>query len=72
MEVGLLSTDPDEIKKSSGIIKKKVTRNINSLDIALPQDEVEIFIITEIDEEEVNQIVYNLDSNFSSFQEVHS
>ena len=50
MEEGLVSTDVAVIKQARQVAKGKVTRNINSLDFALVQDEEGKFIFNKIND----------------------
>ena len=71
MEKGLVSTDLAVIKKDRAVSKGRVMKNINSLNIALTQDEEERFVFDEIDQDTVNQAVSHLHSSFDTFQELH-
>ena len=71
MEEGLVSTDVAVIKQARQVAKGKVTRNINSLDFALVQDEEGKFIFNEINDKRLEEIYTTLLSSYEAFQELH-
>ena len=66
-----MSEDASVIKKAHAVSKGRVTKNINSLNIALTQDEEQRFVFDDIDQDTVNQAVSHLHSSFDAFQELH-
>ena len=71
MEEGLVSTDVAVIKQARQVANGKVTRNINSLDFALVQDEEGKFIFNEINDKRLEEIYTTLLSSYEAFQELH-
>ena len=71
VEEGLESTDVSVIKQARGAAKGKVTRNINSLDLALVQDTGGNFIFNEIDKTRLEEINKVLLSSHETFQDLH-
>ena len=53
------------------MVRGKVTRNINTLDIALSEDERERLIFYKINDKMVREADSNLHSSYDTFQELH-
>ena len=66
-----MSTDVAVIKQARQVAKGKVTRSINSLDLALVQDTSGKFILSEINEKRLDDIYGTLLSSYETFQEIH-
>ena len=71
VEEGLKSTDVTVIKQARAAAKGKVTRSINSLDLALVQDTSGKFIFSEINEKRLEVIYETILSSYETFQEIH-
>ena len=66
-----MSEDASVIKKARAVSKGRVTKNINSLNITLTQDEEERFVFDEIDQDMVSLAISHLHSSYDAFQELH-
>ena len=71
VEEGLLSADLSVIKKARTVSKGRFTKNINSLNITLSQDEDERFVFDNIDHDMVSLANSHLHSSYDTFQELH-
>ena len=66
-----MSQDASVIKKACAVSKGRVTKNINSLNITLTQDEEGKFVFDKINHNTVNIANSHLHSSYDNFQELH-
>ena len=71
IEEALQSTDVSVIKQGRKVAKGKVTRNVNSLDLALVVGADGHFLFNEINDKRLEEVYEALRSSYDKFQELH-